>query len=162
MAVDAATGKELWNTKVGEINLGESLTMAPLIVKGKVIIGNSGGEIGIRGWVTALDLASGKIVWRAYHTGPDSREDRSALQAVLRRGPEAGPRREDLAGRFLEDRRRRNVGMDLLRSRSSTSFTTARRTRVRGIPIKDRGTTSGARRCSLATPIRAKRCGLIR
>jgi PQQ-dependent dehydrogenase (methanol/ethanol family) len=72
VAVDAATGKELWNTKVGEINLGESLTMAPLIVKNKVIIGNSGGEFGIRGWVTALDLASGKIVWRAYHTGPDS------------------------------------------------------------------------------------------
>jgi alcohol dehydrogenase (cytochrome c) len=72
VAVDAATGKELWNTKVGEINLGETLTMAPLIVKNKVIIGNSGGEFGIRGWVTALDLASGKIVWRAYHTGPDS------------------------------------------------------------------------------------------
>jgi len=72
VAVDAATGKELWNTKVGEINLGESLTMAPLIVKNKVIIGNSGGEFGIRGWVTALDLGSGRIVWRAYHTGPDS------------------------------------------------------------------------------------------
>jgi alcohol dehydrogenase (cytochrome c) len=72
VAVDAATGKELWKTKVGEINLGESLTMAPLIVKNKVIIGNSGGEFGIRGWVTALDLGSGKIVWRAYHTGPDS------------------------------------------------------------------------------------------
>jgi PQQ-dependent dehydrogenase (methanol/ethanol family) len=72
VAVDAATGKELWNTKVGEINLGESLTMAPLIVKNRVIIGNSGGEFGIRGWVTALDLSSGKIAWRAYHTGPDS------------------------------------------------------------------------------------------
>jgi lanthanide-dependent methanol dehydrogenase len=72
VAVDAATGKELWNTKVGEINLGESLTMAPLIVKNRVIIGNSGGEFGIRGWVTALDLSSGRIAWRAYHTGPDS------------------------------------------------------------------------------------------
>jgi PQQ-dependent dehydrogenase (methanol/ethanol family) len=72
VAVDAATGKEVWKTKVGEINLGESLTMAPLIVKDKVIIGNSGGEFGIRGWVTALDLGSGKIAWRAYHTGPDS------------------------------------------------------------------------------------------
>ena len=71
VAVDANTGKELWKTKVGEINLGESLTMAPLIVKNKVILGNSGGEFGIRGWVTALDLGSGKVVWRAYHTGPD-------------------------------------------------------------------------------------------
>lgn len=72
VAVDAATGREVWNTKVGEINLGESLTMAPLIVKNKVLIGNSGGEFGIRGWLTALDLSSGKIAWRAYHTGPDS------------------------------------------------------------------------------------------
>ncbi|MFL5483026.1 MAG: methanol/ethanol family PQQ-dependent dehydrogenase [Gemmatimonadaceae bacterium] len=72
VAVDANSGAELWRTKVGEINLGESLTMAPLIVKNKVIIGNSGGEFGIRGWVTALDLATGKIAWRAYHTGPDS------------------------------------------------------------------------------------------
>ena len=72
VAVDAVSGKELWKTKVGEINVGESLTMAPLIVKNKVIIGNSGGEFGIRGWLTALDLGSGKIAWRAYHTGPDS------------------------------------------------------------------------------------------
>ena len=72
VAVDAASGKEVWRTKVGEINVGESLTMAPLIVKNRVIIGNSGGEFGIRGWVTALDLGSGKIAWRAYHTGPDS------------------------------------------------------------------------------------------
>jgi PQQ-dependent dehydrogenase (methanol/ethanol family) len=72
VAVDAVSGKEVWRTKVGEINLGESLTMAPLIVKNKVLVGNSGGEFGIRGWLTALDLSSGKIVWRAYHTGPDS------------------------------------------------------------------------------------------
>jgi PQQ-dependent dehydrogenase (methanol/ethanol family) len=72
VAVDAASGQEVWRTKVGEINLGESMTMAPLIVKNKVIVGNSGGEFGIRGWLTALDLSSGKIVWRAYHTGPDS------------------------------------------------------------------------------------------
>lgn len=72
VAVDANSGAELWRTKVGEINVGESLTMAPLIVKNKVIIGNSGGEFGIRGWLTALDLGTGKIAWRAYHTGPDS------------------------------------------------------------------------------------------
>jgi alcohol dehydrogenase (cytochrome c) len=72
VAVDAATGKEVWRTKVGEINLGESMTMAPLIVKNKVIVGNSGGEFGIRGWLTALDLGTGKLAWRAYHTGPDA------------------------------------------------------------------------------------------
>ena len=45
--------------------------MAPLIVKDKVIVGNAGGELGVRGWILALDLATGKEVWRAYNTGPD-------------------------------------------------------------------------------------------
>jgi PQQ-dependent dehydrogenase (methanol/ethanol family) len=48
------------------------MTMAPLVVKGKVLVGNSGGEMGVRGWLTALDAASGKIAWRAYSTGPDA------------------------------------------------------------------------------------------
>ena len=72
IALDAATGNEVWRTKVGEINLGESITMAPLVVKGKVLVGNSGGEFGVRGWLTALDAASGNVVWKAYHTGPDA------------------------------------------------------------------------------------------
>src|SRR5918911_361644 len=71
VAVDAATGREVWNTKLGDINSGESITMAPLVVNGKVLVGNSGGEFGVRGWVTALDAATGSIVWRAYSTGPD-------------------------------------------------------------------------------------------
>jgi lanthanide-dependent methanol dehydrogenase len=70
-AVDAKTGKEVWSTRVGDINKGESTTMAPLVVKGKVLVGNSGGEFGIRGWLTALDAKTGKLAWRAYHTGPD-------------------------------------------------------------------------------------------
>jgi len=45
--------------------------MAPLVVKDKVLVGNSGGELGVRGWLTALFTDSGKIAWRAYHTGPD-------------------------------------------------------------------------------------------
>jgi alcohol dehydrogenase (cytochrome c) len=72
VAVDATTGKEVWRTSVGDINQGESLTMAPIIAKGKVLVGNSGGEFGARGWLTALDADSGKIAWRAYATGPDS------------------------------------------------------------------------------------------
>jgi lanthanide-dependent methanol dehydrogenase len=63
--------KELWHTKLGDINKGETVTMAPLVVKGKVLIGNSGGELGVRGWVTAVDENSGQIAWRAYATGPD-------------------------------------------------------------------------------------------
>jgi len=72
VAVDANTGKEVWRAKLGDINNGETITMAPLVVKGKVLVGNSGGELGIRGWLTALDAGTGKIAWRAYHTGPDS------------------------------------------------------------------------------------------
>jgi PQQ-dependent dehydrogenase (methanol/ethanol family) len=71
VAVDAATGKELWRTKLGDINMGQTMTMAPLVAEGKVLVGNSGGEMGVRGWVTALDAATGKIAWRGYSTGPD-------------------------------------------------------------------------------------------
>jgi PQQ-dependent dehydrogenase (methanol/ethanol family) len=71
IALDAATGKPVWNTKVGDINIGETITMAPLVVKGKVLVGDSGGEMGVRGWLKALDESSGKVVWTAYHSGPD-------------------------------------------------------------------------------------------
>jgi len=71
VAVDAVTGREIWKTRVGDINKGESMTMAPLVVKGKVLVGNSGGEFGVRGWLTALDGKTGKIAWRAYTAGPD-------------------------------------------------------------------------------------------
>jgi alcohol dehydrogenase (cytochrome c) len=72
VAVDAATGKEIYRTKLGDINKGETITMAPIVVKGKVLVGNSGGEFGVRGWLTAVDADNGKISWRAYTTGPDS------------------------------------------------------------------------------------------
>jgi PQQ-dependent dehydrogenase (methanol/ethanol family) len=72
IALDAATGRELWNTKLGDVNQGQTMTMAPLIVKDKVLVGNSGGEMGVRGWLTALNLETGDIAWRAYSTGPDS------------------------------------------------------------------------------------------
>jgi PQQ-dependent dehydrogenase (methanol/ethanol family) len=72
VAVDANTGAELWRTSMGDINRGETITMAPLIVKNHVIVGSSGGEMGIRGWVAALDLNTGKQQWRAYNIGPDT------------------------------------------------------------------------------------------
>ena len=71
IAVDAANGQPKWITQLADINKGESMTMAPLVVKGKVLVGNSGGEFGVRGWLTALEAESGKIAWRAYSTGPD-------------------------------------------------------------------------------------------
>jgi lanthanide-dependent methanol dehydrogenase len=71
IAVDAESGEEVWRTQLGDINRGETMTMAPLVVKGKVLVGNSGAEMGVRGWLTALDAATGDIAWRAYSTGPD-------------------------------------------------------------------------------------------
>jgi PQQ-dependent dehydrogenase (methanol/ethanol family) len=72
VAVNAADGQEAWRTKVGDINRGETFTAAPLVVKDRVIVGNSGGELGVRGYVAALDVNSGKEIWRAFNTGPDS------------------------------------------------------------------------------------------
>jgi PQQ-dependent dehydrogenase (methanol/ethanol family) len=70
-AVDAGTGRERWSIALGDINRGETMTMAPLVVKDKVLVGNSGGEFGVRGWIAAIDRASGRLAWRAYSTGPD-------------------------------------------------------------------------------------------
>lgn len=71
VAVSAETGKEAWKTTVADPNFGETITMAPLIVKNHVFVGNSGGELGVRGKTVALDLGTGKEVWRAYHSGSD-------------------------------------------------------------------------------------------
>ncbi|HZQ54682.1 MAG TPA: methanol/ethanol family PQQ-dependent dehydrogenase [Bryobacteraceae bacterium] len=71
VAVDAKTGQEVWRTKLGDINQGESITMAPIVAKNTVLVGNSGGEFGVRGWLAGLDANTGKLEWRAYATGPD-------------------------------------------------------------------------------------------
>jgi PQQ-dependent dehydrogenase (methanol/ethanol family) len=71
VAVDAKTGQQVWRTQLGDINKGETITMAPLVAKGKVLVGDSGGEFGVRGWIVALDADSGNIAWKAFHTGPD-------------------------------------------------------------------------------------------
>lgn len=70
-AVDARTGKLKWKTRVGDFNNGEAVTMAPVVVKGRVLVGNSGAEYGARGWLAALNASDGSIAWRAYSTGPD-------------------------------------------------------------------------------------------
>ncbi|MDR0182144.1 methanol/ethanol family PQQ-dependent dehydrogenase [Lysobacter arvi] len=71
VALDANDGTELWETQLGDINIGETITMAPMVVKGKVLVGNSGGEFGVRGWLVALDARNGKTAWKAWSTGPD-------------------------------------------------------------------------------------------
>ena len=64
VAIDARTGAELWNVEVAESRLGYSLTLAPLVVNDKVIVGTGGGERGIRGYISAHDAATGEEVWR--------------------------------------------------------------------------------------------------
>jgi lanthanide-dependent methanol dehydrogenase len=72
VAVDAETGAERWKTQVADLASGETITMAPLVVGNRVLVGPSGGEYGIHGWLKALDLATGKVVWSARNVGPDS------------------------------------------------------------------------------------------
>jgi alcohol dehydrogenase (cytochrome c) len=68
VALDAKTGKELWNAQVVDYKEGALITSPPLVVKNMVVTGFGGGEYGVRGYLTAYDMASGKQVWRTYTT----------------------------------------------------------------------------------------------
>ncbi|HEV2199677.1 MAG TPA: PQQ-dependent dehydrogenase, methanol/ethanol family [Bryobacteraceae bacterium] len=66
VALDAMTGQEVWTTTVADNKAGYYISLAPLIAGGKVMVGTSGGEWGIRGFVAAYDLESGEEQWRTY------------------------------------------------------------------------------------------------
>jgi alcohol dehydrogenase (cytochrome c) len=66
IAIDAKNGKPLWDTTVAKAESGYALTHAPLVVKDKVIVGTAGGEFGIRGFIAAYDVRTGKEAWRFY------------------------------------------------------------------------------------------------
>jgi alcohol dehydrogenase (cytochrome c) len=66
IAIDATSGRPIWDTEVAYAKAGYSLTLAPLVVKDKVIVGVGGGEFGIRGFVAAYDARTGREVWRFY------------------------------------------------------------------------------------------------
>jgi alcohol dehydrogenase (cytochrome c) len=66
IALDAETGKKVWDQTYGDVRAGESATVAPLIVKDMVIVGSSGGEFGSRGHTDAFKLETGERVWRCY------------------------------------------------------------------------------------------------
>jgi alcohol dehydrogenase (cytochrome c) len=66
LALDAKTGKAIWDMEVGKAASGYAITHAPQIVKDKVIVGMAGGEYGIQGYILALDAKTGKEVWRFY------------------------------------------------------------------------------------------------
>jgi lanthanide-dependent methanol dehydrogenase len=73
-ALHASNGAVVWRYKQADPELGQTVTSAPFVIseKDRVIVGVSGGEFGVRGYVTALDLHTGRRVWRAYSMGPDS------------------------------------------------------------------------------------------
>jgi len=66
VAIDAKAGRPLWNVKVATASAGYAMTLAPLVVKDKVIIGVAGGEFGIRGFVAAFNASTGSEAWRTY------------------------------------------------------------------------------------------------
>ena len=70
VALDARTGKVVWNVEIADPELGYSETMAPVAVDGKILIGTNGGEYGIRGFVKAFDAADGKLLW-TFNTIPE-------------------------------------------------------------------------------------------
>jgi alcohol dehydrogenase (cytochrome c) len=66
VAIDARTGKEVWSTKTSENKNGYYMTLAPLVADGKIVVGASGGELGIRGFVAAFNPETGAELWRVY------------------------------------------------------------------------------------------------
>ena len=71
VALDAKTGKVVWQVKNGDPSKGETMTSAPMVYKDKVYTGISGGEFGVRGRFTAYNIKDGKKEWVAWSTGPD-------------------------------------------------------------------------------------------
>jgi alcohol dehydrogenase (cytochrome c) len=66
VALDAATGREVWTATVGDNKQGYYMSVAPLVADGKVIVGASGGELGVRGFIAAFDAETGKPAWKTY------------------------------------------------------------------------------------------------
>jgi PQQ-dependent dehydrogenase (methanol/ethanol family) len=72
IALDAKTGKMVWKVKNGDPKAGMTNTAAPLIVKDKVLVGISGGEFGVRGFMAAYNVKDGSLAWKTYSMGPDA------------------------------------------------------------------------------------------
>ena len=87
IALDAATGKQVWSVVTVDQSKPYTITGAPRVFKDKVVIGNSGAELGVRGYVTAYDIATGKQVWRFYTVpgNPADGPDHAASDDVLAR-----------------------------------------------------------------------------
>ena len=86
IALSARTGKPIWSVRTTDYAKGYTITGAPIVVKGRVIIGNGGGEFGTRGYVTAYDAKTGKEDWRFYTVpGKPGVADHAASDEALER-----------------------------------------------------------------------------
>jgi quinohemoprotein ethanol dehydrogenase len=83
-ALDARTGKLIWSSRTTDPDQSYTITGAPRLVNGKVVIGNGGGEFGVRGYVSAYDMADGKLAWRFYTVpGKAGVKDGAASDPIL-------------------------------------------------------------------------------
>jgi outer membrane protein assembly factor BamB len=88
-AINKQTGEVVWERKIADPALGETLTLAPLVIRDLAIVGSAGGEFGIRGYIEATDLNTGKAAWRTYtipgtgEPGNEAWKDGTEMQARI-------------------------------------------------------------------------------
>ena len=156
-SLDAESGKVLWQTVTVDQTQSYTITGAPRVVKNKVIIGNGGGEYGVRGYVSAYDADTGKLAWR-FHTVPG--EPARGFES-----PAMDARREDVDRRMVEaGRRRHGLGFADLRLRARPALRRHRqrlalesaaaqpRRRRQPVPLIDPRVAARHRRAGVALP----------
>ncbi len=139
VALDAKTGKVVWDTKVQDYKKGQYMTLMPLIIDGKVIVGGSGGELGVRGYVAAL-----------------RRQGRQGAVADLYHPRPGEPGHDTWQGDDWKNRRRLGLDDRQLRSRTPRRSIGASATPRRGPAIHIPATISTPRRCSALDPATGK------
>lgn len=94
VALDAGSGEVLWDVNTIDRSKAYTITGAPRVVKGKVIIGNGGADLGVRGYVTAYDAKTGREIWRFYTVpgNPALPQESAALEAALKTWDASGTR----------------------------------------------------------------------
>lgn len=84
IALDAKTGKQAWSVVTVDQTKPYTITGAPRVIKGKVLIGNGGAELGVRGYLSAYDARSGKMLWRFYTVPGEKPTDGAASDAAMK------------------------------------------------------------------------------